>query len=151
MQRNLETILKYTEPVGDCLEWVRCYNFDGYPRANIDGNVNIKVHRVVWELHNNDSAQGLVVRHTCDNPKCINPKHLVIGTAQDNVKDRDTRNRTHRKITPKIINAVKVLLRNKELKQKDIATLLNIDVRRVSDINCDLYSDDGKFTHRQKP
>lgn len=37
--------------------------------------------------------QGKVVRHTCDNPKCVNPAHLEIGTQQDNVEDMIARNR----------------------------------------------------------
>jgi hypothetical protein len=93
MKLDLNTILKYTEQNNTCLEWTRCYNTDGYPRANFNGNYNGKVHRIVWELHNNKSAKGYVIRHTCDNPRCINPKHLVIGTDVQNVQDRQQRNR----------------------------------------------------------
>lgn len=56
-------------------------------------------HRVVYcKIHNLLLAdiKGLVVRHTCDNPRCINPEHLVLGTHQDNMQDRHTRNRTSR-------------------------------------------------------
>lgn len=48
-------------------------------------------HREVWCAHNNvplDDIKGLVVRHKCDNPRCINPKHLEIGTQSQNLMDR---------------------------------------------------------------
>ena len=41
-----------------------------------------------------EALQGSVVRHTCDNPRCINPKHLVIGTVQDNSNDMKARKRS---------------------------------------------------------
>lgn len=150
MKRNLEAILKHTRQVGDCHEWIKCFNTDGYPRANINGDCNIKIHRVVWELHNNADATGKVVRHTCDNPKCINPAHLIIGTASENMLDRDLRGRTYRKVTPKVIAWVKKFLELPGMKQKEIAYLMDMNPRRVSDINCGRYSDDGKFFPRQK-
>jgi hypothetical protein len=49
-------------------------------------------HRVSWLIHRgdipeSDSAHGTVVMHKCDNPACVNPDHLVLGTQSDNVKD----------------------------------------------------------------
>lgn len=93
MKKDLLTILHHTNEVGNCREWSRCFNTDGYPRAVINGNVNAKVHRVVWELYNGKSAEGLVVRHTCDNIRCINPAHLEIGSPKDNARDRYIRGR----------------------------------------------------------
>lgn len=88
-----EVLDNWTTPNGTCLEWTRCFNTDGYPRATINYDNNVKVHRMIWERVNEASAAGLVVRHTCDNPKCINPAHLLIGTVADNVADMDQRGR----------------------------------------------------------
>jgi hypothetical protein len=50
-------------------------------------------HRAAWEMANKMSAKGFVVRHSCDNPKCINPAHLEIGNQQDNLADMRDRGR----------------------------------------------------------
>lgn len=93
MLKDLNVILSHTTANGDCLEWTRCLNTDGYPRAVFDNNFNGKVHRVVYELTSGENITGKVVRHSCDNPKCLNPKHLLIGTPTDNMLDRDKRDR----------------------------------------------------------
>lgn len=67
----------------------------GYGRRMHKGKV-VGSHRVVYCEANNvsiESIRGLEVRHTCDNPSCINPEHLLIGTHQDNQDDKVERNR----------------------------------------------------------
>lgn len=146
MKRDLAKILSFTVPNGDCLEWTRCFNTDGYPRAAIDGHSNGKVHRIVWELVHSESAEGRVVRHTCDNPKCINPDHLIIGTNAENMHDKFLRNRQPRVITRDTVRWVNHLLKIPNMRQIEIAYILGIDARRVSDISCGKYcSATGKF------
>jgi hypothetical protein len=54
-------------------------------------------HRVAWEDANGQEVPaGLFVRHTCDNPPCCNPAHLLIGTPADNVRDAVERGRVAR-------------------------------------------------------
>jgi hypothetical protein len=143
--KTVEQLLKNTFPPSHgCMEWRGAYNSDGYPRIAWNGNSNGKVHRIIYELTTGENISGLVVRHTCDNPRCINPKHLLKGTPKDNANDRDERKRTYHKITPEIVQGTLDLLKQK-LKHKEIAGIIKIDPRRVSDINCGKYDLRARF------
>lgn len=137
MIRDLDFFLSHTTPNGTCLEWTRCYNTDGYPRAGWKGHSNGKVHRIVWELHNEAEAAGKVIRHTCDNPKCINPEHLELGTNYENIQDRNARGRTHNSISKEEINSIKALL-DAGYKQTEVSEMLGIKYKRVSHIKLKL-------------
>ena len=54
----------------------------------------MKAHRLSWMLFFGPIPDGLCVCHECDNPKCVNPEHLFIGTKLDNAHDRDKKGRT---------------------------------------------------------
>ena len=90
---TIEHLFADTIRVDDCLEWQKIIDKDGYPKRYIDGNINGKVHRKVFWFVNGYYPD--VVRHTCDNRKCINPDHLIAGTTLDNVQDRNERCRTY--------------------------------------------------------
>ena len=68
-----------------CWEWNGSKNRGGYGQCNIGGLSG--AHRVSWVLHNGPIPMELCVLHSCDNPPCINPKHLFIGTNKDNTID----------------------------------------------------------------
>lgn len=139
---KLNDLLENTVKQGDCLEWIRALNTDGYPR--MAGNV--KVHRLVYELFHQENIDGFVIRHTCDNPKCINPKHLLKGTPKENGNDKFIRDRQPRVITKEVVFRVNDLLKTNKLTNKEIALILGIDQRRVSDIKCGRYCNaTGKF------
>ena len=80
----------------DCIEWTRSKN-GGYGSQWYRGKVH-RAHRVAYcEAHGLDiyALGGLVVRHKCDNPNCVNPDHLELGTKKDNARDREERGRHH--------------------------------------------------------
>lgn len=56
-------------------------------------NRTIRAPRYVYAITKGDIPDGYVIRHTCDNPSCINPDHLIVGTHADNVADCVSRNR----------------------------------------------------------
>ena len=76
---------------GGCWIWT-AQNVNGYGRIRINKKL-ILAHRFVWEMVNGLIPKDLDVLHSCDNPSCVNPKHLWVGTHQDNMDDRDKKGR----------------------------------------------------------
>lgn len=65
---------------------------NGYVSILIEGKHEL-VHRYSYRKNKGEIPPGLVVRHTCDNRKCMNPEHLILGTPADNVNDTKSRKR----------------------------------------------------------
>lgn len=87
--------------VSQCVDLGRTKSLrpEGYLMVGIPGERSRSTmkHRLVYCEHNGLTLQdiaGQVIRHTCDNPRCINPQHLIIGSRADNNKDRADRNRS---------------------------------------------------------
>jgi hypothetical protein len=75
-----------------CWEWTGCCNHDGYGKIK-DSGKTVTSHRVSWELHNGPIPEGVLVLHKCDNPKCIRPDHLFLGTDKSNAEDKVAKGR----------------------------------------------------------
>ena len=76
-------------PNGECWFWRGVTAGAGYGVIGLGSRKLGKeyAHRVIWVLMNGPIPEGLFVLHTCDEPLCVNPKHLWLGTPKDNVRD----------------------------------------------------------------
>lgn len=75
-----------------CWLWTAATNDLGYGKIRIKGR-NEKAHRVAYNLEHGDLSLTDVVLHLCDNPTCVNPKHLQKGTQQENISDMRAKRR----------------------------------------------------------
>lgn len=78
--------------IDGCHYWLSALDKDGYGKLQI-GRSPKRAHRISYELYKGEIKSGLYVCHTCDNPMCVNPDHLFLGTALDNNRDKMRKNR----------------------------------------------------------
>jgi hypothetical protein len=76
-----------------CWEWTASRSGGYGYLGGGPGKGLVKAHRVSWELHNGLVPVGLCVLHRCDNPGCVRPDHLYVGTQKQNAEDREARGR----------------------------------------------------------
>jgi hypothetical protein len=88
---TLDSLLANTAKNGECMEWLGSYSGQ-YPSIRHNGKT-YRGNRLSLMLSTGESGEGFWALHKCDNPKCINPKHLYWGTPWENVRDVHERNR----------------------------------------------------------
>ena len=133
---------------GDCWKWTGGrYNQNGYGCicVRVKGESRtVGAHVFSWKLKNGRfPKRGLVVMHTCDNPECVNPKHLVEGRYVDNTRDM-MRKRRHRvpcgeahcktKITERDVVEIRRLYHEKSHTQKQLGIMFGMSRGGISNI-----------------
>lgn len=123
----------------ECWPWTAGKDRKGYGHFSING-ILYGAHKIAWELTNNETSKGKVIRHTCNNPPCCNPKHLRAGTHADNVADRVSSGRNapqkgeknpHAILTDEKVLAIRKEYIPRKVSMYKLATKYNISVQIV--------------------
>ena len=125
--------------IDECWEWTAFRMRRGnYGTFGVDGRT-LKAHRVSWELAFGLIHGGLCVLHHCDNPACVNPAHLFLGTNADNAADRNRKRRTARGerignavLTDNVVKQIRLMAQRE--KQIYVAARFGISRSNVSHI-----------------
>jgi hypothetical protein len=90
--------------------------------------------RIAWEMENGPIPMGKKALHKCDNPPCVRPSHLYLGTQLDNARDRDTRGRNGlSKLTISQVKSIRAMVRDGS-SQRASAIIFGVSEATVSEI-----------------
>lgn len=125
----------------ECWAWLFGVDNNGYGQFSVNGRP-VKAHRVAWMIVNGEIKNGLHCLHKCDNPICVNPSHLFLGTHAENMKDMTEKGRNfipHGELCPlhKLTNEQVLEIRRlckSGLTNKAIAKRFKIDKTHVYQI-----------------
>lgn len=108
----------HIEPdASSCWEWTAFRNSKGYGVCQLPGGKGFELaHRTSWRLANGDLPDGVHVLHACDNPSCVRPSHLFLGTHTQNMRDMAVKGRMNGshgiKLAPSDVLAIRRAVRD---------------------------------------
>jgi hypothetical protein len=116
--QSLQSLQDRINKTKTCWIWTGAKSSDGYGKVGYNYKT-YRVHRLVYELITGNSIKGLYLCHKCDNPLCVRPDHMFLGTQKDNVLDREKKGRgikgethPHAKLKEKEVLKIRELLKN---------------------------------------
>jgi hypothetical protein len=142
MTPTADRFMRYVDRSGPngCWLWTGAKVQHGYGRfLLLRPKRSTPAHRVSYELYKGEIPSGLHVCHACDNPSCVNPEHLWLGTPGDNARDRDKKDRVQhgeRHYAAKLtFNDVAEIIRKSGLvSQTELAAEFGVDPSNISRI-----------------
>jgi hypothetical protein len=125
-----------------CFNWIGYKNKCGY--GSFGYNKKIKLaNRVSWQIHYGYKPEDICVLHKCDNPGCVNPDHLWLGTHQENMDDRDNKGRQYdrngekngrAKLTIEDVVTIRSLYNNTNTSERKLAKEFNVNSGTIHNI-----------------
>lgn len=131
---------RFMSKVSEDWKWTGAKNKDGYGQIKILGK-QVGAHVVSYQLFKGDIPAGAFVLHTCDEPDCVNPEHLYLGSHKDNMRDRMAHghyndmfgiNNVNAKLTDSQVEAIKDLYASKKYTQFEIGKMFNVHQVTIS-------------------
>ena len=116
-----------------CWQWTSALAVNGYGVFWFEGS-NVYAHRHIFYLEGCDIPSGMQVCHTCDNPSCVNPDHLFLGSPSDNHVDSSKKGRRKgQKLCEEDVRRIRDMHRSGG-KNKDISRLFKLHPKYVHKI-----------------
>lgn len=120
--------------LGPCWEWTAALTRTGYGWFNaVKADGPLLAHRYSWAMANSDPGR-LQVCHRCDNPPCVRPDHLFLGTDADNRLDAAGKGRLAQKLEAWKVRSIRIMLAA-GVRTKDIAKRFGVDSCTITDIS----------------
>jgi hypothetical protein len=123
-----------------CWNWVGAKHVKGYGAFRFNNRMG-RAHRFSYELHRGGIPAGMLVLHRCDNPACVNPDHLFLGTNADNMADKVSKGRqAHHGFrgdehpTAKLTVAEVLAVREAEGTHREVAAQFGVSRKQIEDI-----------------
>ena len=120
----------------NCWNWtasIQGQNGYGYFRISKKEGCTV-AHRFSYELANGAIPSGMLVCHTCDNPLCVNPAHLFLGTHRDNALDREKKNRCSSHGTQKLNDEIAKEIKYSTLSQSKLSVIHGVSRTTIANI-----------------